>query len=159
MSHNRNDDPTAGMTEAEAATWYREHRDEVEAWNWGEPTPIEPMPRSKAREVTSVRFHQGELATIAAAAERSGLKLGAYIRQAAMQAAVNDAVFDRDVTAVNVQTKLNDIVGSIVGLANEIGLVAHIPTGAEILNAKAELMRRALIVQDEPFIPSAPKRS
>lgn len=88
MSTDATSDPTAGMSEAEAAQWYLEHRNEVEGWDWEPPVPVEPAsPARKARDVMSVRFRAGELAVIAAAAEREGMKVGTYIRAAALRAA------------------------------------------------------------------------
>lgn len=83
-------DPTAGMSESEAAEWYQTHRDEVESWDWGPAVPLEPVPREQARAVMSVRFSTEELAAVAAAAERHDMKVGSYIRQAALLVAQSE---------------------------------------------------------------------
>jgi hypothetical protein len=69
------------MTVDQYAAWLEEHHDD-EAW---EPVDVEVSPNLTI--VVSVRFNKGELSTVSAAAESSGLALSTYIRQAAMDAA------------------------------------------------------------------------
>lgn len=66
-----------------------EHRTAIDDAEWGEPIPV-----TVRREVTiSVRFSADEIAAIRRRAEATGMKITAYIRQAAVSGGV---AIDRD---------------------------------------------------------------
>lgn len=69
-----------GMTQEEYAGWLHQHRDDA-GWEQAE---AEVSPNLAA--VVSVRLRRSELSAIEDAAEAAGLKLSAFIRQAALAA-------------------------------------------------------------------------
>jgi hypothetical protein len=82
MSDTR--DSFTGMTEGEYAALAKELYDQRDALD-GEEVEAEIDPA--IRSVVSVRFNRGELGVIEAAAEKAGLALSTYIRNAALSAA------------------------------------------------------------------------
>lgn len=79
------------MTLDEYSEWVKEHHDD-DVW---EPVDIDVSPNLTV--VVSVRFSEGELSTVDAAAESAGLALSTYIRQAAMNAAAASATAEDEV--------------------------------------------------------------
>lgn len=74
--------PPAGLTEAEEAEWWYEHRDQTDEIFDGPEEPIEVR-----RNVTiSVRFSDAEIAELRAHADELGVKVTALIRAAALEA-------------------------------------------------------------------------
>lgn len=162
MSTDATSDPTAGMSEAEAAQWYLANRQEVEGWDWEPPVPIEPAsPARKARDVMSVRFRTGELAVIAAAADREGMKVGTYIRAAALRAAQADILPPAPPTA-----ELLDDIGALQQQLDAIRSRIAGPSGpAALLDALGQPPRAArerlpeqLTDEDSHSSPRAPSR-
>ncbi len=73
-------DPTAGMTEAELAEYYQDHRGDTEEWE-----PPEAISRPARLDVTiSVRFTAEEIAAVRERARDAGMRPTAFIRQAAL---------------------------------------------------------------------------
>ena len=73
-------DPTAGMTEAELAEYYQDHRGDTEEWE-----PAEAISRPARLDVTiSVRFTAEEIAAVRERARDAGMRPTAFIRQAAL---------------------------------------------------------------------------
>jgi len=64
------------------ADYYYAHCDDPE--EWGEPEPVETPARLDA--VLSVRFTGKELDSVRAAAAQAGMKVTAFVRQAALEA-------------------------------------------------------------------------
>lgn len=88
------------MTDAEAAEFYHEHRNDPDTW--GEEVPVKIARRLDS--VISVRFNSAEIARVQKAADAANLSLSAYIRRLVL-AAPESRVVDierarRDMTRV-----------------------------------------------------------
>ncbi|MEV5747800.1 ribbon-helix-helix protein, CopG family [Actinoallomurus sp. NPDC052308] len=70
------------MSDAEAAEFYYEHRDDPEVW--GEQ--VEARISRKLDSVISVRFNSAEIERIQQLADAAGLSLSSFIRRAALTA-------------------------------------------------------------------------
>ncbi|MEV0406435.1 hypothetical protein [Actinoallomurus sp. NPDC050550] len=70
------------MSNAEAAEFYYEHRDDPEMW--GEQ--VDAKISRKLDSVVSVRFNSAEIERIQQAADAAGLSLSSFIRHAALTA-------------------------------------------------------------------------
>ncbi|WP_433190945.1 plasmid mobilization protein [Actinoallomurus sp. CA-150999] len=70
------------MSDAEAADFYNEHRDDPEMW--GEQVDVKIS--RKLDNVVSVRFNAVEIERIQQAADAAGLSLSSFIRRAALTA-------------------------------------------------------------------------
>jgi hypothetical protein len=66
-----------GMSDAEAAEFYYEHRNDPDTWREEVPAKI----ARRLDSVISVRFNSAEIARVQKAADTAGLSLSAYIRR------------------------------------------------------------------------------
>jgi hypothetical protein len=101
-----------GMSEAELAEHYYAHRDSVA----GEEE-VEVRFAERLVSVVSVRFTPSELAELERAAEAGGLKLSAYIRQAALSTA---SVVDLDQARRELR-RLQNVVSDLTGTLGRAG--------------------------------------
>lgn len=102
-------DPTRDMTEAELASYYDRTRD-LSEFEGGEEFPVEIR-----RNVTiSVRFSEEEIAQLRERAEKTGVKVTAYIRAAALQQA---APLDR----ASLRKALNDLSADVARAERLLG--------------------------------------
>jgi uncharacterized protein (DUF1778 family) len=74
-------DMPEGMTQEEYAEWLYQHRDDAKGWE-----EVEAEISPNLASVVSVRLRRGELTAIENAAKAAGLRLSAFIRQAALAA-------------------------------------------------------------------------
>lgn len=70
-------------TDAQAADWYYEHRDELDA----DAEAVEARTPSRLSTVVSIRLSTEDAKTLTAAAEKAGMTLSAYMRQCSLNAA------------------------------------------------------------------------
>jgi len=95
-------DPTAGMTEAELAEYYQDHRGDTEEWE-----PAEAISRPARLDVTiSVRFTPEEIAAVRERARDAGMRPTAFIRQAALDV---DVPLDRGLLAKTFHRLRSDV--------------------------------------------------
>lgn len=78
--------------EQDRATYYEAHKDDPE--EWGE-APEPAKPRRRLASMISVRLAPDEAAVVRKAAERLGLSISAFMRQAVLAAASRELSADR----------------------------------------------------------------
>src|SRR5690606_41979353 len=80
-------DPTEGMSEAQLAEYYDAHRDLAD-FEGGEEVAVTRKPERTGRCITlSIRLSDSEMRMLEEAAKRAGMKVTAFVRQAALGAA------------------------------------------------------------------------
>ncbi|GAA3968283.1 DUF1778 domain-containing protein [Thermobifida alba] len=90
-------DPTEGMSEAQLAEYYDTHRDLAD-FEGGEEVAVTRKPERTGRCITlSIRLSDSEMRMLEEAAKRAGMKVTAFVRQAALVAADDSGtVLNRD---------------------------------------------------------------
>ena len=86
MSEAEQHPETDGMTESELADYYYEHRADLA----GDPVDAATAPRMEV--MLSARFAAPEAEAVRAAAERAGMSVSAFLRQAVLGVAQNKVV-------------------------------------------------------------------
>lgn len=74
----------ANETEAERAAYFEAHKDDLDEWEEAEG----PKPRRRLASMISVRLSPREAEIVREAAQRETVSVSAFIRQAALQAAL-----------------------------------------------------------------------